>query len=94
MRKFDVSKPRWRYWISRARKEMKCPRCSTVLEKEQHPYVVLIKQFDETETFICGNDAGYFCSNCPTVVLDRERFERTIKFSVEVGMVGDGVGPR
>lgn len=78
----DISQPRWRYWISRAEDEMRCPRCNALLTEEHHPYLVLVKEGAEVSPYICGSDAGYLCGNCPTIVLDRGRFEETIGFVV------------
>ena len=83
MKKFDASTPRWRYWVKRARSSMRCPRCGGELQSETHTYMVLVKQAGEIESILCGVDGGYFCNSCPSVVLDREKFENLIRAVAE-----------
>ena len=82
MKNVDFSTPRWRYWISKAKKEMKCPQCGGELESKHQPYVVQVRHAGELESIICGTNGGYFCGSCPSVVLDRDKFESIIMFSI------------
>lgn len=75
-KKFDVSRPRRRYWSDQIKSPHHCPECQRPLEKEYHSYLFLIKQGKEIEPFLTGNEGGYFCPNCPVIVLDSEEFAR------------------
>lgn len=83
MKKFDASVRRWRYWVRKARSGMRCPRCGGELESEYHTYVLLVKQAGEIESNICGTEGGYFCLSCPSIVLDREKFDDIAKISTQ-----------
>ncbi len=83
MKNIDVSKPRWRYWVKKASEGIKCPRCGMALEQKHQAYAVLIKQHNEIESIICGTDGGYFCVSCPSIVLDRGKFEHMIQLGAE-----------
>jgi len=47
-----------------------CPRCNASLEREYHSYLVAIDDEGELETLMMGHDGGFFCQDCPTVVVD------------------------
>lgn len=85
MEKFDISEPRWRYWVKKEKAGMRCPRCGGSVEKKHHSYVLLIKKSNEIDSLICGTDGGLFCVDCPSVVLLREKFEDMIALSGEGG---------
>ena len=85
MKKFDASVRRWRYWVKKARSGMRCPRCGGELESEYHTYVLLIKGAGEIESNICGTGGGYFCLSCPSIILDREKFDDIARLSTEAG---------
>ena len=83
MKNIDVSKPRWRYWVKKASEGIRCPRCGVALEQKHQAYVVLIKHHNEIEPTICGTDGGYFCVSCPSIVLDRGKFEQILQLGAE-----------
>jgi len=72
--KYKSSIPRERYWSSDLKDSKRCPKCNSLLEKEYKSYLLAIKTEKDVETFITGNNGGYFCSNCPVVVLDSDKF--------------------
>ncbi|VAW49332.1 hypothetical protein MNBD_GAMMA04-1512 [hydrothermal vent metagenome] len=88
MKKFDVSEPRWRYWVNKEKNGMRCPRCGGSVEKEHHSYMLLIKKSGDIDSLICGTDGGFFCVDCPSIVLVREKFEDMIALSGEGGNLG------
>ena len=73
-KKFDASISRWRYWSHEISSPKKCPKCSITLEEEFHTYMLLVKEGSEVASFMAGNDGGWFCPNCPVVVLDHDKF--------------------
>jgi len=74
MNKFDVSIPRKMFWSYKVGNKEFCPQCHSKLENEYHTYLLIVKKRGDSEFFITGNDKGYFCPNCPVVVLDRKAF--------------------
>jgi len=50
-----------------------CPRCGGPLQSHSATYVVITRRGEEiTDDFIIGNDMGWFCARCPTVVINPE----------------------
>jgi hypothetical protein len=80
MKKFAASIPRRMYWSDDIGTKEICPECNAKLENESHTYLVVAKHKNDYEPFMIGNDGGYFCSNCPVVVLDNQEFETMASF--------------
>lgn len=74
MKKFDASVPRKMFWSMKVGGKDFCPQCKSKLENESHTYLLCIRKPGDFQTFIVGNDDGYFCRNFPVVVLDYEAF--------------------
>jgi len=74
MKQIDISIPRWMYWSDEVDSLHVCPKCKSSLIHERRPYLVLVKERKEIESFIIGTDGGYFCPNCSVVVLDKLAF--------------------
>ena len=55
-----------------------CPKCNASLEREYHSYFVAIDEEGKLETLMMGHDGGFFCPNCPTVVLDSQAVDELI----------------
>lgn len=48
-----------------------CPRCGGSLQQSRQTYLVVTRRGRKvTDSFIIGSDFGWFCSRCPTVVID------------------------
>lgn len=62
------------YWSTDVKNIKICPRCGYSLEKEYHSYIIIVRIKNENEQFAVGTDGGYFCPECPVVVLDRDNF--------------------
>ncbi|MBN1955323.1 MAG: hypothetical protein JW900_09770 [Anaerolineae bacterium] len=81
-----------------------CPRCGSDLEVQKATYLVTTRDEERmTDSFIVENDMGWFCRQCPTLVVDprrvsefllRQKAEADIgrEFAV-VGLVGLEVIP-
>lgn len=54
-----------------------CPKCRGSLENESHSYLCAVRQGNDTEMFLVGNDAGYFCERCSAIVLEYDEFSRS-----------------
>ena len=77
MKKFDASIPRKMFWSTEVGGTDFCPQCHRRLENESHCYILLVRKPGDFQPFIVGNDDGYFCRNCPVVVLDHEPFAKS-----------------
>lgn len=101
-KQIDISIHRWMYWSYEVDSLHICPKCKSSLINERHAYLLAVKTKEEVESFIIGNDGGYFCPNCPVVVLDANVFSsmvaitpgvrRSAKFII-VGLVNLGAVP-
>ena len=83
--KYKSSIPREMYWSSDLKDSKRCPKCNSLLEKEYKSYLLAVKTKKDVETFITGNDGGYFCSRCPVVVLDGDKFGEMVSCAHDVG---------
>lgn len=81
MDKFPASIPRRMFWSSSVG-TFQCPQCKGPLENERHSYFFVISTSGGSGEFITGTDGGFFCSRCPIVVLDVEKFTELAKISV------------
>jgi len=74
MKKFDASLPRKMFWSKDVGGKEICPECHGRLERERHTYMLFTQEGRDFDSFVVGNDSGYFCARCPVVVLDYEAF--------------------
>lgn len=78
-----ASIPRQMYWSNQVENSKICHRCGTSLEKEYHSYIIIVRIKKEFEQFVVGTDGGYFCPECPVVVLDRDNFIKLASAGLE-----------
>ena len=74
MTRFPASVPRRMFWSDEVGGTSRCPECGGGLEPEHQEYFVAVRQSGGIEPFVVGNSDGYFCGQCPVVVLDRKAF--------------------
>ncbi|MGO9118724.1 MAG: hypothetical protein ACLQPD_14095 [Desulfomonilaceae bacterium] len=74
MKKFDPAIPRRMFWSDSVGGKSHCPQCHSRLENESHVFVMAVRDPHTSHALLVGNDAGYFCPRCPTVVLAKESF--------------------
>jgi len=74
MKKFPASIPRKMFTKSEVGNSDFCPVCGARLENENHTYLIVVKSKNDFDSFVMGNDFGYFCLNCPVVVVDYDSF--------------------
>jgi len=74
MKRFPANEPRRMFWSQDVGGHTSCPECKTPLANEQHTYVMATRRQGQLDTFLVGNDGGYFCGGCATVVLDNDEF--------------------
>jgi hypothetical protein len=70
----DPAIPREMFWSGNVSGKEVCPKCGHGLINEQQIYVMVVRQAGRFEPLIAGTKAGFFCPECPVVVLDREGF--------------------
>jgi hypothetical protein len=50
-----------------------CPRCGGPLQQSMQTYLVVTRRGEEiADSFFIGNEMGWFCPRCPTVVINPE----------------------
>ena len=83
MKKFSASIPRKMFRSRDVGGTSRCPECGSRLESEFHAFLMAVRHAGEIDTFMVGNDAGYFCLKCPTVVLHYETFAQQTIFALD-----------
>jgi len=66
------------YWSDSLENCNICPECGTMLNKDYQTYLVAVYIKKESDPYVTGNSGGYFCPNCPVVVLDKATFEDAV----------------
>ncbi|MCI0524979.1 MAG: hypothetical protein L0Y75_06915 [Acidobacteria bacterium] len=73
------------YSLSEARDESKCPRCKAATEQKYANFIYIVG--DESRAML--GPAGYFCSKCPTVIVDEDMIKQATRGKGEFrGVVG------
>ena len=83
MKKFDPSIQRQMFWSNAVGGKTYCPRCLSRLENENQVFMMAIRESHDAKPFVVGNDAGYFCPQCPTIILDGDTFAEFARGSVD-----------
>jgi hypothetical protein len=79
MSTIDISILRKMYWSDVLTSPESCPECASSLIKQRQTFLLYTKQKNkEEESFMTGNEAGSFCPNCPTIVLDKQEFNTIV----------------
>ncbi|MDY7078338.1 MAG: hypothetical protein SXV54_15585 [Chloroflexota bacterium] len=66
-----------------------CPRCSGPLRSHTATYLVDTRSGGKsTDSFFIGNDMGWFCARCPTVVINPEEVSEFLMHSLPHWNVG------
>lgn len=69
----DVKTPRECIYKSFPDAPEPCPRCGGSLIQQPQTYLVATRRGRRiTDSFMLGSDFGWFCTDCPTVVIDPE----------------------
>lgn len=83
--KHSAAMPRKMYWSTELDKPKFCPACQRSLEQEFHSYMIVIRHQGNMEPFVTGNEGGWFCKQCPIVVLDHECFSEAAAVGARTG---------
>jgi len=66
-----------------------CPKCSSVLEQANLPYMVVTRTGNRLEdSFLISGDFGWYCQSCPVLVLNRAKLSKTMGFGKPGWKVG------
>jgi hypothetical protein len=69
----DITTPRECVYQEFEEQPGPCPRCGGPLQQSSQTYLVVTQREKETaDSFMIGGDIGWFCTRCPTVVINPE----------------------
>lgn len=78
----DLSVPRVCIYREFEREPGPCPRCGGTLHQEDELYAIATRRGRRmTDTFMLSGDFGWFCEDCPTVVIDPAKVAEMLSFS-------------
>lgn len=67
----DITIPRECIYQQFEKQPGPCPRCGGLLKSHPATYLITTRRGKEsTDSFLVGGDMGWFCTQCPTVVID------------------------
>lgn len=67
-----------------------CPRCGGPLQQSHQIYMIATRRGRQiTDSFIANNDAGWFCTQCPTVVINSEEVSESLQHGLPHWDIGD-----
>lgn len=79
----DVTIPRERIYQQFEDQPGPCPRCGGALQQSRQSYLVVTKRGEKiTDSFIMDSDFGWFCTHCPTVVINPDKVEEMLQYSL------------
>ncbi len=86
----DVSLPRECVYKNFKDQPGPCPNCGSPLHQSHQSYLVITKREDQlTDPLMIGNDMGWFCRQCPTVVINPQEIDSYLELSLPRWDVGD-----
>ena len=89
MSKYNPAIPRRKYLSTALKHPRRCPECQRHLEADAQTFYIAVKgRTFEPEPYIVGPDGGYFCPQCPVVVLDAEEFSNMARLAIEMAHPG------
>jgi hypothetical protein len=67
-----------------------CPRCGAPLTQEEAVYMVLTRRGDQTtDSFMTNSDKGWFCTQCPVLLLNSQHLVEALPFGLPKWDVGN-----
>lgn len=67
-----------------------CPHCGGTLHQRHQTYLVGTRRGEKiTDPIIAGNDGGWFCADCPTVVINAEEIDAAFAYPLPDWDLGD-----
>ena len=85
----DVSSPRECWYQTFAGHPSPCPRCGTPLHQSYQMYMIATRRGPKlADSFVTGSDFGWFCPNCPAVVINPRDVSALLQHSLPHWDVG------
>jgi hypothetical protein len=73
-KQIDITVPRECIYQQFKGKPGPCPRCGGLMQQRTQTYLLATRRGKKiTDSFIASNDMGWFCTRCPTVVINPEQ---------------------
>ena len=67
-----------------------CPKCGAALTQHYATYMVLTRQGGKlADSFMAGSDKGWFCTQCPALLLNTQEVGETLAFGLRGWNVGE-----
>lgn len=86
----DITVPRECIYQQFKDKPGPCPRCGGPLQQSTQTYMIATRRGKKiTDSFIVGNDMGWFCTRCPTVVINPEQLSDMLQHGLPHWDVGN-----
>lgn len=75
----DLTLPRVCYYREFEDAPDPCPRCGATLVQQRASYLIATRsRGKDADSFISSNDAGWFCLDCPTVVVNADAINKLL----------------
>ncbi len=85
----DITNPRECVYQQFEEQPGPCPRCGGPLQSHKATYLVDTRSGRKrTDSFFIGNDMGWFCARCPTVVINPEEVSEYLTHSLPHWNIG------
>ncbi len=75
----DMLIPRVLYFKSFGNNPGPCPRCRSKVDNHTSLYAVIAKIGEEETLLVIGSELGWFCTDCPTMFLNPDKFFQGIR---------------
>ncbi len=67
-----------------------CPRCGAPLKQESATYMLLTRRGDQTtDSFMTNSDEGWFCTQCPVLLINPQPLAEIHSFGIPKWDFGD-----
>ncbi|MGC9394642.1 MAG: hypothetical protein ACP5J4_07275 [Anaerolineae bacterium] len=67
-----------------------CPKCGAPLKQHNATYMVLTRHGDKlADSFMTGSDKGWFCTQCPALLLNTQEVAEPLAFGLRDWDIGD-----
>jgi hypothetical protein len=89
-KQIDITIPRECVYQQFEGKPDPCPRCGGSLQQSPQTYLIATRRGKKTtDSFIASNDMGWFCTRCPTAVMDLEELSDMLQHGLPRWDVGN-----
>jgi len=85
----DLTSPRICYYRAFEDTPDPCPRCGATLVQQRASYLIATRsKGKDADSFISGSDAGWFCPQCPTVVINTDVIDKLLSHGLRRWNIG------